>query len=62
MVDREVHYMDRDIAVLLQKNPMAAEQLKGIILERLLSEAELRLATQNGVPSEGVAEALISGE
>ena len=61
-MDREVQYTDRDIAVLLSRNSLAAEQLKGIILERLLAEAETKLSAQNGRYDKSISEAIVAGE
>ena len=61
-MDREVQYTDRDIAVLLSRNSLAAEQLKGIILERLLAEAETKLSAQNGSYDNSIYEAIVAGE
>ena len=62
MMERTVQYVDQDIAILIQKNPLAGEQLKGIILERLLGEAEAKLSTRNGNNSLEELEASISQE
>ena len=61
-MDREVQYTDRDIAVLLSRNSLAAEQLKGIILERLLAESETKLSGQNGSYDKSISEAIVAGE
>ena len=61
-MDREVQYTDRDIALLLSRNSLAAEQLKGIILERLLAEAETKLSAQNGSYDKSISEAIVAGE
>lgn len=36
-----------DVQKLCDMNPLAAEQLKSIILERMLNEAEAKLSVQN---------------
>ena len=41
-----------DFQALLQQNPMAAEQLKSIILARLLAETEASLASLTNDESE----------
>ena len=60
---RELNPTSADIAELVNSNPVAREQLRAIILERLLSEAEAKLAqaaerktTQEEAPQEETVE------
>jgi hypothetical protein len=39
---------DQDLQMLLVQNPLAAEQLRRIIAERLVGELQAELATRNG--------------
>jgi hypothetical protein len=48
MTQQNNQITDQDLQMLLAQNPMAAEQLRRIIAERLVVELQTELATRNG--------------
>jgi len=53
---RELTPTLQDVQALIAVNPLAGEQLKALILARLLTESEQQLESQNSVSSNGVVE------
>jgi phosphate starvation-inducible protein PhoH len=48
MTQQNNQITDQDLQMLLAQNPLAAEQLRRIIAERLVVELQTELATRNG--------------
>ena len=47
-MNQQSQITDADLQMLLAQNPLAAEQLRRIVAERLLQEAQAQLSESNG--------------